>query len=85
LATGSLGVTAREMNGKGVHRVSTPATTVPGAQLRAEREGAGLSLTEMARMIKFSKSLLGMVETGQRTPSVALIEAYERVLDQLGP
>jgi hypothetical protein len=31
-------------------------------------------------MIKFSKSLLGMVETGQRTASVNLIEAYERVL-----
>jgi transcriptional regulator with XRE-family HTH domain len=39
-----------------------------------------MSLTEMARKITFSKSLLGMVETGRLTASVELIEAYERVL-----
>jgi len=39
-----------------------------------------MSLTEMAQRTMFSKSLLGMVETGQRTASVELIEAYERVL-----
>ena len=79
-AVSSLDMTCLEVNGKGVHRVSTPATTVPGGQLRAERESAGLSLTQMARMIKFSKSLLGMVETGKRAASAELIEAYERVL-----
>ncbi|ONI84273.1 transcriptional regulator [Actinosynnema sp. ALI-1.44] len=39
-----------------------------------------MSLTQMASSVKFSKSLLGMVETGQRTASVDLVEAYERVL-----
>lgn len=34
----------------------------------------------MAKKIRFSKSLLGMVETGERTASVELIEAYEQVL-----
>ncbi|WP_246258223.1 helix-turn-helix domain-containing protein [Amycolatopsis anabasis] len=53
---------------------------MPGSRLRAEREGAGLSLTEMAKKIKFSKSLLGMVETGQRTASLELIAAYQKVL-----
>jgi transcriptional regulator with XRE-family HTH domain len=60
--------------------MSTPVTTVPGSRLRTEREDAWLSLAEMAKKIKFSKSLLGMVETGRRTASIELIEAYERVL-----
>lgn len=60
--------------------MSTSTTTVPGARLREERESAGLSLTEMAKKTRFSKSLLGMVETGQRAASDDLIEAYERVL-----
>lgn len=54
--------------------------TVPGSRLRAEREGAGMSLAEMAERTVYSRSLLAMVETGQRTASAELIEAYERVL-----
>ncbi|WIV60691.1 helix-turn-helix domain-containing protein [Amycolatopsis nalaikhensis] len=60
--------------------MSTPAMTVPGSRLRAEREASGLSLAEMARKIRFSKSLLGMVENEQRKASTELVEAYERVL-----
>ncbi|MEV6908037.1 helix-turn-helix domain-containing protein [Amycolatopsis sp. NPDC051071] len=59
--------------------MSTPVT-VPGSRLRAERDAAGLSLAEMAKKTRFSKSLIGMVETGQRTASADLVEAYERVL-----
>ncbi|WP_410597628.1 helix-turn-helix domain-containing protein [Amycolatopsis sp. lyj-23] len=59
--------------------MSTPET-VPGYRLRAEREGVGLSLAEMATRIKFSKSLLGMVENEQRAATPELIAAYERVL-----
>lgn len=54
--------------------------TVPGGRLRSEREGAGLSLTEMAKRARFSKSLLGMVETERRAATPELVEAYERVL-----
>ncbi|WP_228787997.1 helix-turn-helix domain-containing protein [Nocardia terpenica] len=37
-----------------------------GARLRAAREAAGVSLAALAARTHFSKSLLGLLETGQR-------------------
>ncbi|WP_433262730.1 helix-turn-helix domain-containing protein [Actinosynnema sp. CS-041913] len=52
--------------------------------LRAAREAAGLSLAVMAQRTHYSKSLLGMVENGQRTATPELVAAYERVLNAQG-
>jgi transcriptional regulator with XRE-family HTH domain len=54
--------------------------TVTGAQLRAVREQAGLSLSAMARRTNSSKSLLGLLETGQRQIRPEHIAAYSHVL-----
>ncbi|MBW4717038.1 helix-turn-helix transcriptional regulator [Saccharothrix sp. SC076] len=43
-----------------------------------------MSLADMARRTHYSKSLLGMVENGQRTATSGLVAAYERVLDARG-
>jgi transcriptional regulator with XRE-family HTH domain len=55
-----------------------------GQVLRAARESAGLSLAALAGRVHYSKSTLGMVETGQRTATPALIAAYERTLGVQG-
>ncbi|BCK58166.1 helix-turn-helix domain-containing protein [Nocardia wallacei] len=47
--------------------------------LRAAREAAGLSLSEMARQVPYSKAALGHYETGVRTPTAEVITWYERV------
>ncbi|MCE7000025.1 helix-turn-helix domain-containing protein [Saccharothrix sp. S26] len=52
--------------------------------LRAAREAAGVSLAVMAQRTHYSKSFLGMVETGQRTATPELVAAYERALDAQG-
>ncbi|MFD9963099.1 multiprotein-bridging factor 1 family protein [Amycolatopsis sp. NPDC058986] len=78
--TSNLGTADGDLKGLVVHTVSTNGPAVPGSRLREERESAGFSLTDMAKKIKFSKSLLGMVETDQRTASPELITAYEKVL-----
>lgn len=49
-------------------------------RLREAREDAGISLAQMADQTNYSKSLLGHVETGTRTPTPDLVAAYERVL-----
>ncbi|WP_235878937.1 helix-turn-helix domain-containing protein [Saccharopolyspora karakumensis] len=51
-----------------------------GAELRAAREAAGLSLSRMAQRTHFAKSYLSMVETGKRTAAQDVISAYEQVL-----
>lgn len=51
-----------------------------GADLRAAREAAGLSLARMAQRTHFAKSYLSMVETGKRTAAQDVISAYEQVL-----
>lgn len=53
---------------------------VSGAQLRAAREAAGLSLSAMAMRTHYSKPLLGMLETGQRTVKAEHVRAYAGVL-----
>ncbi|SHF07672.1 helix-turn-helix domain-containing protein [Streptoalloteichus hindustanus] len=51
-----------------------------GAELRAARSRAGLSLVEMARRTHFTKPFLCQVETGRRTVLPAVHRAYEDVL-----
>ncbi|GLZ40918.1 hypothetical protein Acsp05_45420 [Actinokineospora sp. NBRC 105648] len=52
--------------------------------LRAARLSAGLSLAALAGRVHYSKSTLGMVETGERTATPDLIAAYERTLGVQG-
>lgn len=53
---------------------------ITGARLRAAREAAGLSLSALASRTHYSKSLLGMVETGRREVGPEHITAYSRAL-----
>ncbi|MEV4126433.1 helix-turn-helix transcriptional regulator [Nocardia sp. NPDC049707] len=54
-----------------------PAVVI-GAQLRAAREAAGVSLAALAAQIPYSKSALWYYETGGRTPTSDVIAWYER-------
>lgn len=51
--------------------------------LRERRERVGLSLPSMARRLNISRARLNDYETGHMRPSVAVMEAAERVLKQL--
>ncbi|BDT96996.1 helix-turn-helix domain-containing protein [Nocardia sputorum] len=51
---------------------------IVGAQLRAAREAAGVSLAALATQIHYSKSILAYYETGQRTPTPDVIAWYEK-------
>lgn len=51
-----------------------------GRTLREAREHAGLSLSGIAKRTGYSRSYLGNVETGVRTVTPDVINAYERVL-----
>ncbi|MGC5033925.1 helix-turn-helix domain-containing protein [Micromonospora sp. DT229] len=59
---------------------STPDTADLGAHLRAAREAAGHSLAGMAALTHFSKSYLGLVETGRRPATPDVVERYEHAL-----
>lgn len=59
---------------------STPDTADLGAHLRAARQAAGHSLAGMAVLTHFSKSYLGLVETGRRPATPDVVERYEQVL-----
>lgn len=59
---------------------STDDTMDLAARLRAARDTAGYSLARMAALTHFSKSYLGLVETGRRPVTAAIIDAYEQVL-----
>ncbi|WP_233159975.1 helix-turn-helix domain-containing protein [Pseudonocardia sp. MH-G8] len=52
-----------------------------GGNLRAAREAAGLSLSALAGRMHFSKSLLGLLETGKRTVAPEHVRAYAKALD----
>ncbi len=58
-----------------------------GQRLRAEREGHGLSLRELARRLEISPSALSQIETGRSRPSVgtlyAIVTELEMSLDEL--
>lgn len=51
-----------------------------GARLRQARKAAGYSIAQMANLTHFTRSHLSNVERGCRTPSPALVVAYERAL-----
>lgn len=51
-----------------------------GANLRAAREAAGLSLSAVAGRTHYSKALLGHLETGRRTVTPEHVTAYSRAL-----
>ncbi len=51
-----------------------------GPALRAAREAAEISLAGLARRTNFSKSLLGLIETGRRTVHPEHVRAYARAL-----
>lgn len=55
-----------------------------GTLLRTARKEAGISIDVMARLIGFSKSHIGNVETGRRAISPEIIAAYEKVLGPIG-
>lgn len=60
-----------------------PARTGPpsfGANLRAHREAAGLSLRQLAKRVGRSASYLCDLELGRRVPSEALMRALLRAL-----
>lgn len=52
-----------------------------GANLRAARRAAGVSLSVMAMRTHYSKALLGHVETGKRTVTPEHVTAYSRALN----
>ncbi|MGW4328303.1 helix-turn-helix domain-containing protein [Nocardia sp. NPDC004573] len=51
---------------------------IVGAQLRAAREAAGVSLAALSAQIHYSKSVLAYYETGERTPTPDVIACYEK-------
>ncbi|MBF6230037.1 helix-turn-helix domain-containing protein [Nocardia farcinica] len=51
---------------------------IVGAQLRAARTAAGMSLDALASLIPYSKSALCYYETGRRKPTTDVIAWYER-------
>ncbi|WP_433660894.1 helix-turn-helix domain-containing protein [Nocardia sp. CA-128927] len=53
---------------------------VTGERLRAAREAAGFSLSAMAARTHYSKALLGLLETGQRTVRAEHVRAYADAL-----
>lgn len=55
-----------------------------GARLRALRDSAGLSQTELGRRVTYSGHLIGKVETGLRRPSADLVQALDRELHANG-
>lgn len=52
-----------------------------GARMRLARSGKGIALSEMAKLIGYTKSRLSTVENGNGRPSVELVQAYEQVLE----
>ncbi|WP_433270031.1 helix-turn-helix domain-containing protein [Actinosynnema sp. CS-041913] len=56
------------------------ALEVDGGRLRAARKYAGYSLTRLAQATNYSKSYLGLVETGINPVTHEVVAAYERAL-----
>jgi transcriptional regulator with XRE-family HTH domain len=54
-----------------------------GARLREARQAAGISLAALAGRTHYSKSYLGLIETGCRTATADVVLAYERELGDL--
>jgi transcriptional regulator with XRE-family HTH domain len=63
--------------------VSGPGTSF-GAVLRDARQRAGVSLTDLAGRIHYSKGYLSKVETGKALPNLDLARRYDAALDAQG-
>lgn len=64
-----------------------PSASVPsffGAELRRYRKAAGLTQDELGKLINYTGSLMGQVETALRRPVLAFAEICDRVLDTGG-
>ncbi|MBB6475934.1 helix-turn-helix domain-containing protein [Sphaerisporangium rubeum] len=68
------------------HEQKTPKETLDffGTELRKYRQRANFSQDELAAATRFSRSLLGFIERGQRTPSRDLVERCDQVLEAGG-
>ncbi|MEO6890247.1 MAG: helix-turn-helix transcriptional regulator [Ktedonobacteraceae bacterium] len=51
-----------------------------GARLRKARQAKGISISEMARTLNYSKSYLSEVENNHGRPSQALLQQYQQAL-----
>lgn len=61
------------------HDPARTAAELLGAQLREAREAAGLSLTQLATHVPYSRAALGFYETGARTAPPEVRLWYQRV------
>ncbi|MER5768007.1 helix-turn-helix transcriptional regulator [Streptomyces sp. NPDC001985] len=61
-----------------------PAVEMAGAQLKAWREGAELSVAELGRLIGYSEDLIRKVERGARIPRPEYLDKADRVLEAGG-
>lgn len=52
----------------------------PGASLRRARQEAGISLSKFADLVEITKSHISGVELGYHSPSLEMVQAYERAL-----
>ncbi|MER7129288.1 helix-turn-helix domain-containing protein [Streptosporangium saharense] len=55
-----------------------------GVELRERRENAGVTQEQLAETTQFSRSLLGFIERGQRTPSRNFAQRCDDALDARG-
>ncbi|MCY1142439.1 helix-turn-helix transcriptional regulator [Actinoplanes sp. Pm04-4] len=55
-----------------------------GAELRARRLAAGMSLSELAKLVNYSKSHLSKIENGTKVPGVMLARLCDAALDADG-
>jgi transcriptional regulator with XRE-family HTH domain len=62
----------------------TPSAKVTGREMRALREGRGMSGAEVARAMEpsISRAYLQQLEIGKRRWTVALVERYLKALDR---
>src|SRR5438477_6523362 len=61
------------------HGADRPALVLFAAELRAARQGAGLTRDELSAKVNYISSLIGMIETGRRVPSRDLAERLDEV------
>jgi DNA-binding XRE family transcriptional regulator len=70
--------TCKHCNGSGFE----PDHSATGNALRSQREGAGLSLREMAEAIGVSHSFLSQLENGHRTWRRSLARRYSQAIQK---
>lgn len=61
-------------------RSRTPLTEAFGGVLRLLRQEAGVSQEELAARSGLHRNYVGMIERGERSPSLAAVEALSRAL-----